>query len=95
MQNRDTFELGSLEPYPEQINTRMAEAATGFHAAPVEIDREFLIHEGYSEKKIAVVCGEALQILQLSAPRLRRRLTKYTTSFCSHRNFLFRVQISL
>jgi hypothetical protein len=48
-----------------------------------------------SEKKIAVVCGEALQILQLCAPRLRRRLTKYTTSFCSHRNFLFRVQISL
>lgn len=55
MQVRSNFELGSLEPYPEQINTRMAESASGFYAAPVEIDREFLISEGFSEDKIAVV----------------------------------------
>ncbi|MCL2445138.1 UDP-N-acetylglucosamine 2-epimerase [Candidatus Saccharibacteria bacterium] len=55
MQVRENFELGSLEPYPEQINTRMAEAATGFHAAPHSITHEFLLNEGYSDSKIAVV----------------------------------------
>lgn len=55
MQKRFNYELGSLEPYPEQINTRMAEAATGFHAAPVELDKKFLLSEGYSASKIAVV----------------------------------------
>ena len=52
---RSNYELGSMEPYPEQINTRMAEPASGFHAAPVELDREFLLSEGFSAGKIAVV----------------------------------------
>jgi UDP-N-acetylglucosamine 2-epimerase (non-hydrolysing) len=55
LQKRKNYELGSLEPYPEQINTRMAEAATGFHATPVELDKEFLLSEGFSREKIAVV----------------------------------------
>jgi UDP-N-acetylglucosamine 2-epimerase (non-hydrolysing) len=54
-QERANFELGSMEPFPEQINTRMSEPATGFHAAPVEIDREFLLSEGFSDDRIAVV----------------------------------------
>lgn len=55
MQIRDNFELGSMEPFPEQIDTRMAEPATGFFATPVEIDKEFLISEGYDKNKIVVV----------------------------------------
>lgn len=49
------WERGSLEPYPEQFNTRAAEAGTGLHLAPVELVREFLHSEGYPEDRISVV----------------------------------------
>ncbi len=54
-QDRAHWGRGSLEPYPEQFNTRASEAATGIHLAPVELDREFLLGEGYPEDRIAVV----------------------------------------
>jgi UDP-N-acetylglucosamine 2-epimerase (non-hydrolysing) len=55
LQIRDNLEMGSLEPYPEQVDTRMSESASGFYATPVELTREFLIAEGFSKSKIAVV----------------------------------------
>lgn len=55
MQQRDNFELGSMEPFPEQYNTRVSEAATGYHAAPVELDREFMLSEGFNDDRIEVV----------------------------------------
>lgn len=68
LMERKNWERGSLEPYPEQFNTRCSEAATGMHLAPVELDREFLLSEGFPEDRIAVVgnsvvdaTGEALR----------------------------------
>ena len=55
LQDRSHWERGSLEPYPEQFNTRCSEAATGLHLAPVELDREFLLSEGFPEDRISVV----------------------------------------
>jgi UDP-N-acetylglucosamine 2-epimerase (non-hydrolysing) len=55
MRDPDTFERGSREPFPEQFNTRVSDAATGFHAAPVELDREFLEAEGFPPDTIEVV----------------------------------------
>ncbi|HSS67283.1 MAG TPA: UDP-N-acetylglucosamine 2-epimerase [Nocardioidaceae bacterium] len=55
MRDPATFERGSREPFPEQFNTRVSDAATGFHAAPVELDREFLIAEGFPPDTIEVV----------------------------------------
>lgn len=55
MQDKDNFELGSMEPFPEQFNTRVAEPASGYHAAPVETVRDFIISEGFSEDRIDVV----------------------------------------
>lgn len=55
MQQRDNYELASMEPYPEQYNTRVSEPASGFHAAAVELDREFMISEGFDPKTIKVV----------------------------------------
>jgi UDP-N-acetylglucosamine 2-epimerase (non-hydrolysing) len=55
MRDPGTFERGSREPFPEQFNTRVSDAATGFHAAPVELDREFLIAEGFPPDTIEVV----------------------------------------
>ena len=41
MQDIDTYTRGSMEPFPEQVNTRMIEPASGFYATPVEITKEF------------------------------------------------------
>lgn len=55
LMDRHNWKRGSLEPYPEQFNTRASEAATGIHLAPVELDREFLQGEGFPDDRIFVV----------------------------------------
>jgi len=55
LMNRDNWTRGSLEPFPEQFNTRCSEAATGVHLAPVALDREFMLSEGFPEDRIFVV----------------------------------------
>ncbi len=55
LMERSNWERGSLEPYPEQFNTRCAEAGSGIHLAPVELDREFLQGEGFPEDRLFVV----------------------------------------
>lgn len=52
---RDNHELGSMEPFPEQFNTRVSEPASGYHAAPVELDREFMLAEGFPQDTIEVI----------------------------------------
>ena len=53
--DRDNWKRGSQEPYPEQFNTRCSETATGVHLAPVELDREFMLSEGFADDRIFVV----------------------------------------
>lgn len=55
LRDRNNWRLGSREPIPEQFNTRCAEAATGVHLAPVELDRDFMRGEGYCDDRIFVV----------------------------------------
>lgn len=55
LMDRKNWKRGSLEPYPEQFNTRCSECATGVHLAPVELDREFMLSEGFPEDRIFVV----------------------------------------
>jgi UDP-N-acetylglucosamine 2-epimerase (non-hydrolysing) len=55
LMNPNNWERGSLEPYPEQFNTRCSEAGTGVHLAPVELDREFMLSEGFPDDRIFVV----------------------------------------
>lgn len=54
MQNKDNFERGSMEPFPEQYNTRVSEPASGFYAAPVALVRDFLISEGFPADRVVV-----------------------------------------
>jgi UDP-N-acetylglucosamine 2-epimerase (non-hydrolysing) len=53
--DQSNWKRGSQEPFPEQFNTRCSEAATGIHLAPVELDREFMLSEGFAEDRIFVV----------------------------------------
>ncbi len=55
LMDRKNWKRGSQEPYPEQFNTRTAETATGVHLAPVELDREFMMSEGFPEDRMFVV----------------------------------------
>lgn len=53
--NHDNWKSGSQEPFPEQFNTRCSEAATGIHLSPVELDREFMLNEGFCDDRIFIV----------------------------------------
>jgi UDP-N-acetylglucosamine 2-epimerase (non-hydrolysing) len=55
MQDRKNFEFGSMEPFPEQYNTRVSEPASGFHAAAVELNRQSMLAEGFAADTIKVV----------------------------------------
>ena len=50
-----TYERGSREPFPEQFNTRVSDAASGYHAAAVELNRLALLDEGFPADTIEVV----------------------------------------
>ena len=64
LMERHHWERGSLEPFPEQFNTRASEAATGVHLAPVELVREFLESEGYPSDRIFVVGNSVVDATQ-------------------------------
>lgn len=49
------YSLGSIEPFPEQMNTRMTEPTSGYCAAPVELNKAQLIAEGIEPSKVEVV----------------------------------------
>ena len=52
--DKKNWQRGSLEPYPEQFNTRCSEAGSGIHLAPVELNRGFMLGEGFPEDRIFV-----------------------------------------
>ena len=51
----ENYSLGSIEPFPEQMNTRMTEPTSGYCAAPVEINLQQLLAEGVDSSKVEVV----------------------------------------
>ncbi len=78
MRDPATFERGSREPFPEQFNTRVSDAATGYHAAPVELVRDFLLDEGFPADTIEVV-GNTVADATESARRDAARATVFDT----------------
>ncbi len=70
LQDRKNWERGSQEPFPEQFNTRCSEAATGIHLAPVELDREFMLSEGFAEDRIFVVGNSVVDATEEAMSRI-------------------------
>lgn len=62
--DRSSWSKGSREPSPEQFNTRVCDAGSDFHAAPVELNREFLIDEGFAPAAIDVVGNSVVDALE-------------------------------
>ena len=94
LRQRGSWERGSQEPYPEQFNTRCSETATGIHLAPVELDREFMLAEGFADDRIAVVGNSVADATQEALQRAKKStiFQKYPVlekgdfvRFCIHR----------
>ena len=95
LMKRKNWKRGSLEPYPEQFNTRASEAGTGIHLAPVELDREFLQGEGFPQDRIFVVGNSVVDAVHHSLRSGARQATVFDrypvlkdgdfVRFCIHR----------
>lgn len=71
LQKKEIYELWSIEPYPEQFDTRSIEWSTWFFAAPVELYRETLINEWYDPNKIKVVWNTVVDAIEISKAKVK------------------------
>jgi UDP-N-acetylglucosamine 2-epimerase (non-hydrolysing) len=92
--DRKNWKRGSLEPYPEQFNTRCAEAGSGIYHAPTELNREFILAEGFPEDRIFVVGNSVVDATKeaLESMKTATVFDRYPTladgnfvRFCIHR----------
>lgn len=66
LRNQRDWQKGSIEPYPEQYNTRTVAPAAAFHAAPTKINRENLIAEGFRPDRVKVVGNSVADAIQIA-----------------------------
>lgn len=74
LQDFSIYETGSIEPYPEQFDTRWIEASTWLFAAPVELYRQTLKNEWFPEDHIKVVGNSVVDAIEIS----RQKISKST-----------------
>jgi len=70
LQNFDIYERGSIEPYPEQFDTRAIEGSTWFFAAPVKLYKKTLIDEGFPKEHIKVVWNTVADAIKISLGKM-------------------------
>jgi UDP-N-acetylglucosamine 2-epimerase (non-hydrolysing) len=63
MEQKKNFETSSIEPIPEQFNTRSIEAATGIFLAPHTINKQFLQAEGFPPERVFVVGNSVIDVV--------------------------------
>ncbi len=66
LQSKSNWQKGSIEPYPEQYNTRAVAPAAAFHAAPVEVNKKNLLAEGFREDRIKVLGNSVSDAIQIA-----------------------------
>jgi len=69
-QDKKHYELGSIEPYPEQFDTRWIEASTWFFAVPVELYRNTLVSEWFPEDRITVTWNTVSDAVKISLKKV-------------------------
>ncbi|MDD5489379.1 MAG: UDP-N-acetylglucosamine 2-epimerase [Candidatus Moranbacteria bacterium] len=69
LQEEKNWERGSIEPYPEQFNTRAAGPAIGFHAAPTKLNRKHLKAEGYYTDRVFVTGNSVVDATKFAMDR--------------------------
>lgn len=66
----EIYELGSIEPYPEQFDTRSVEPSTWFFAAPVDLYKKTLKKEGFPKENIKVVWNTIADAIEISKAKI-------------------------
>lgn len=70
LQDQRIYELGSIEPYPEQFDTRGIEASTGYFALPHELYKKTLSNEGFLEDRMEVVGNTVADAVRMSMKKI-------------------------
>lgn len=70
LQNKDIYELGSIEPYPEQFDTRGVEPSAGYFALPHDIYKKTLTDEWFPVENMEVVGNTVADAVALSAKKI-------------------------
>ncbi len=70
LQDFEIYERGSIEPYPEQFDTRAIEGSTWFFAAPVKLYKKTLIDEGFPKENIKVVWNTVADAIKISMEKV-------------------------
>lgn len=71
LQNFDIYERWSIEPYPEQFDTRAIEWSTWFFAAPVDLYKKTLLDEWFPEENIKVVWNTVADAIKISYEKVK------------------------
>lgn len=71
LQDFSIYETWSIEPYPEQFDTRWIEASTWLFAAPVELYRKTLESEGFPKEHIKVVWNTVVDAIKISKTKIK------------------------
>jgi UDP-N-acetylglucosamine 2-epimerase (non-hydrolysing) len=71
LQDENNWEKGSIEPYPEQFNTRSAGPAIGLHTAPTELNGKHLEAEGYYGDRIIVTGNSVVDATKFAQARAK------------------------
>ena len=72
LQNFDIYERWSIEPYPEQFDTRAIEWSTWFFAAPVKLYKKTLIDEWFPKEHIKVVGNTIADAIEISKQKINK-----------------------
>ena len=70
LQNESIYELWSIEPFPEQFDTRSIEPSTWFFATPVEFNKRTLLWEWFNQKYIKVVWNTIADAIEISKTKM-------------------------
>lgn len=70
LKKKEIYEAWSIEPFPEQFDTRSIEWSTWFFAAPVELYKDTLIKEWYDPDKIKVVWNTIVDAIKISKSKI-------------------------
>ncbi len=70
LQDFDVYERWSIEPYPEQFDTRAIEWSTGFFAAPVKLYKKTLIDEWFPKEHIKVLWNTIADAIEISKQKM-------------------------
>jgi UDP-N-acetylglucosamine 2-epimerase (non-hydrolysing) len=94
LKNSEGWKKGSYEPFPEQFDTRAAAPSAGIHFAPTPLNKQHLLDEGYSERRIFIVGNPVADALKFAEKHVENSkiFEKYpqlesdnVVRFCIHR----------